>query len=75
MELVEQGEDAAFDLVADRAHGGDVQVVRVVQYPFLVPLAREHWATFASAFRRWRAKRSASSGRKLTTVARAANWS
>jgi hypothetical protein len=32
-------------------------------------------STFARALRRWRAKRSASSGRRLTTVARPANWS
>ena len=32
-------------------------------------------STRASAFSRWRAKRSATSGRKLGTVAREANWS
>jgi len=42
--FVEEGADAAFDLVADRPEGGDVLAGGVIEHPFLVPLAGEDGA-------------------------------
>ena len=48
MPRIEQPADAPFDLVADRADGGEVAAGGVVELPFLVPLAGEDRAGVAA---------------------------
>jgi hypothetical protein len=49
VECGEQPADAAFDLVADRADGVDVEAGRVLQHPVLVTAAGEHRAGVGGA--------------------------
>ena len=70
-------DDASFDLVADRSHGGDVEAGGVLEDPFLVPLAGEDRAGVAAAHgddrrrRRGRPRRSRAWGTRRRCRCRA----
>jgi hypothetical protein len=51
LELGEQAADPAFDLVADRADGVDVQLGRIFEDPVLVAAPGEHRAGVTTAHR------------------------